>query len=272
MTPQRHLVLAAAALLSLGAGSASATVAQNGEVATHVSASAGDGFANDSHHDTWTNTPHDLATSASAFATSGANSVAAQSAVSAHWASASAGSVTASMGWTVDTPDVGLGAGATLSDSEGAADWSYKFTAEGFDEFNLAFDLQGTGNTFGLGGWNLLVSDETGNSFDQITLTGIGATGVAHDNLTLGHTYTVALFNNNAFFNPPQDVIFLRQAAADTTGGTGSEQDRFDWSITGSGGLNGGGVPEPSTWALAILGFGLTGGALRRRARPALAG
>jgi len=31
-----------------------------------------------------------------------------------------------------------------------------------------------------------------------------------------------------------------------------------------------GGVPEPSTWAMMLLGFGAMGFALRRRKRPAL--
>jgi hypothetical protein len=31
------------------------------------------------------------------------------------------------------------------------------------------------------------------------------------------------------------------------------------------------GVPEPSTWALMIAGFGLAGGALRRRVRSVAA-
>lgn len=31
-----------------------------------------------------------------------------------------------------------------------------------------------------------------------------------------------------------------------------------------------GGVPEPATWAMMVLGFGAVGGALRRRGRPAL--
>ena len=35
--------------------------------------------------------------------------------------------------------------------------------------------------------------------------------------------------------------------------------------LTGLGGVVGGGVPEPATWAMMIAGFGLTGVALRRR-------
>ena len=31
------------------------------------------------------------------------------------------------------------------------------------------------------------------------------------------------------------------------------------------------GVPEPTTWAMLVLGFGFTGGAMRRRGRPVLA-
>ena len=39
------------------------------------------------------------------------------------------------------------------------------------------------------------------------------------------------------------------------------EDGSFDWSISTSG------APEPATWALTILGFGLAGAGLRRHAR-----
>ena len=35
--------------------------------------------------------------------------------------------------------------------------------------------------------------------------------------------------------------------------------------LTGLGGVVGGGVPEPATWAMMITGFGLIGMAMRRR-------
>ncbi len=35
--------------------------------------------------------------------------------------------------------------------------------------------------------------------------------------------------------------------------------------------LPGGGVPEPATWAMMILGFGMAGGALRTTRRKAAA-
>ena len=39
----------------------------------------------------------------------------------------------------------------------------------------------------------------------------------------------------------------------------------FRWLVDGSATTGGGAVPEPATWALVILGFGLTGATLRRR-------
>ena len=41
--------------------------------------------------------------------------------------------------------------------------------------------------------------------------------------------------------------------------------DRLAISIYGFGGRGGGAVPEPATWAMLILGFGLAGSVLRRR-------
>ena len=43
--------------------------------------------------------------------------------------------------------------------------------------------------------------------------------------------------------------------------------DGLGWAI---GGVIGGAVPEPATWALLILGFGFVGGAMRQRARTSV--
>ncbi|MEO6716637.1 MAG: PEPxxWA-CTERM sorting domain-containing protein [Novosphingobium sp.] len=47
--------------------------------------------------------------------------------------------------------------------------------------------------------------------------------------------------------------------------------ESINWNLIGTGATRGGtpGVPEPSTWALSILGFGLVGGAMRRARQKA---
>lgn len=49
------------------------------------------------------------------------------------------------------------------------------------------------------------------------------------------------------------------------TWGAGSNQDSFTVNI-----LAAAGVPEPATWGMMIAGFGMIGGAMRRRRQPAL--
>jgi hypothetical protein len=50
--------------------------------------------------------------------------------------------------------------------------------------------------------------------------------------------------------------------------GFGNSVYDYNLSITGltATPVGGGGVPEPATWAMMIIGFGLVGGAMRRRA------
>jgi PEP-CTERM motif len=56
------------------------------------------------------------------------------------------------------------------------------------------------------------------------------------------------------------------------TGFDNTDFGDYTLAINGPGTVNvGGAVPEPTTWAMLLAGFGIVGGALRRRRRQALA-
>lgn len=79
--------------------------------------------------------------------------------------------------------------------------------------------------------------------------------------------------NGEAYFNDGEvgDRLYL----LDLTNGTTVDKGELELRLTGlTAGLVGGtpAVPEPATWAMMILGFGITGAALRRRRGPALDG
>ena len=79
-------------------------------------------------------------------------------------------------------------------------------------------------------------------------------TGQTRHNLLAGHTYTFAIVDEDI-----HNIEGIRPAV------TGREQGQFNWSISASG------APEPATWALSIVGFGLAGAGLRRRRGEKLA-
>ncbi|MFM6854318.1 MAG: PEPxxWA-CTERM sorting domain-containing protein, partial [Sphingopyxis sp.] len=54
-----------------------------------------------------------------------------------------------------------------------------------------------------------------------------------------------------------------------STGGTSSGLIGSTGGASSSGGIVAPGVPEPGVWAMMIIGFGMVGGALRRRGRAA---
>lgn len=122
-----------------------------------------------------------------------------------------------------------------------------------------------TSNAFLLPGWGIFggtatntATDTTDIDFDSVMLT----------NTTTGDTYT-GTFNNGFFsiaFSGPDTVeaglftLTLGGIAQTFTGLPPSYP-----SIGGSASFFAAAVPEPATWALFILGFGMIGAGLRRR-------
>lgn len=137
-----------------------------------------------------------------------------------------------------------------------------------------------------------------------LDLIGFGARGSIFQTIdtVVGRTYNVSFaFSHNLFGGPGSasaefaayDVLQNNQLYGEVVHASGSPTN-LDWKIfTGqfvatssstmigfnnlTGAENAGvlldavsvaGVPEPSTWALMILGFGLVGGAMRRRQQP----
>ena len=64
---------------------------------------------------------------------------------------------------------------------------------------------------------------------------------------------------------------FLRLVGQLNPGGNGTGDGLITGSLTFTASQAPGGVPEPATWALLILGFGTVGGAMRRRSRMRVA-
>lgn len=124
----------------------------------------------------------------------------------------------------------------------------------------------------------------------NLDLVGYGSTGAIAQSIhtVAGKTYTVSIAysSNNGINGPTADVTFNGATIGSVTG-THAWQT-FTTTFTGTGttasfgvnetfGANNGGVfldnlsvsgavPEPATWALLIVGFGMVGVAARRRA------
>ena len=265
MSFSRHFLTCAAGAFFIGvvATPASATVARNGTVAQRASTTLGEsGAVVVAHDDAWDGAIRDLTASARSDQTIGQNMVDAHSSILAHWDTADSGYVSLTdHGWTTTGSDPEqLSQNIELNIFEGGApDWTYSFTAEGFDTFTLASHISGSGgnDNVGLGFWSLTFAEEGGPA-DVVTLHQFLATNPDQTNffshqLIAGRTYHVSLRSDEG--------RFIAGVGADRVA---DETARFDWRITGSGGV-GDGVPEPSTWALAIVGFGMVGSAVRRR-------
>lgn len=179
----------------------------------------------------------------------------AHSLVEAHWNDDNAGGlIVVDGGWALPAQTAAnqefVG---SVENSTGAPAWSYTFSVDTNSVFDIGLHLVGTGATNGMGLWTLDVFDNgVGPRLTQLafqeTNEGFDVTGHASQQLRAGHTYTLALVNEDL-----HAIEGIRPAV------TAREQGQFNWSIAASG------APEPATWALSILGFGLAGSALRRR-------
>jgi hypothetical protein len=165
--------------------------------------------------------------------------------VQATWASADAGTIDIQWGWQSAVSGVSSAVDTNLT----RADWTYNFTATGNGTFSGNYRVTGQGNnTFGLqpiyGDEDVPFGPYGGDVFDP---TGSGSFSIG---LVSGQTYNMRFRNNG-------NVSSGNGYTAD-----GSARAIIDWKIAYN---NVGGVPEPTSWAMLITGFGLVGATARRR-------
>jgi len=167
----------------------------------------------------------------------------------ATWDSADAGAVAVAISREIDI-DKGSAPQLELLVN---ADWDYFFTADQDGTFNLSylFDRDG-GDLTGLGNWVFEIKGPDG--LEDIDLTrSFGDSHQLSVALKAGQNYAVSLFDLDE--NHARDGKHLN----------GGYTARFDWSISPAAA-----APEPSAWALMLVGVGLTGAGLRRRRKTFL--
>ena len=172
----------------------------------------------------------------------------------ATWASPNAGTVNfTNYGWTfgVNDPTTTLSA-ANLVNGRGGDDWTYSFTATQNGKIILDYNSSFAGGTdeFGLWGWGVDFTG-SGSGFPVLSAFDPTQSGVFTGILVAGQTYTIGLNGN--------PNVSVKGPGGDFSG---YMDGSFSWSITG-------GVPEPSTWAMLMLGFAGLGFAGYRQSKRA---
>lgn len=247
-TPPIRFPLAAMAL-SLAAGAVQAATPLAATMSVQAQAKVGDVEVLDLSTSSWGALLSPLAIGANATATDNAgNAASAQGYGNAGWSSANAGGISfEGYGWNWSpAADPGPATLTTLNTAQ--PDWSYTFVAGPGDTlFSMRFNVFASGYTFGLQGWRISIEGgPEGTRFGPGLLVDDPTTSGVYDaTLTPGETYT-AFLRNNA--NISTSSAFALE---------GQMNGNFAWTI--------GVVPEPSTYALMVLGLAGVGAMVRRR-------
>ncbi len=220
---------------------AAATLASGASATTFVSAAVNSG-ANASYNgnvDVATATQSTLVpTNFGVSSLASVDGASAYNVVRASFGSADSGTIDMSWGWTIGDNS----AGGSLVETNLAypRNWTYSFVATSNGRFSGTYDVVGSGNTFGL--QQLYATDDfnvifNGTVFDP---SGSGSFSVP---LIAGNNYTFSVANFGNLTNGSNTVAEANASII--------------WTISS--------VPEPSSWAMLITGFGLVGVAARRR-------
>jgi PEP-CTERM motif len=256
MTPIKPIAGAASALalLTLSGLPAGATTPVSGALNAVANSTINDTTISDLQNFSWSGVPTTLSTSVLATVVNGGDFITTSGDATASWASPDAGSVTfLDYGWnfSVNDPTTTLSA-SNLTQGRGGDDWTYTFTATSNGTIILTYNstFSGGNDAFGLWGWNVDFSG-SGSGFPVLSANDPTQDGVFTGILVAGQTYTIGLNGNpNISTNGPIDI-------------SGYMNGSFSWQITASG------VPEPSTWAMLMLGFAGFGFAGYRQSKRA---
>lgn len=123
------------------------------------------------------------------------------------------------------------------------------------------------------GGANSGIFWNVGSSATLGTTTSFAGNILADQSITLNNSASILC--GRAIALNAAVTMDTNTVSADCTGAGALGSDRVDFGSQGFSGFGGmtdvGAVPEPGTWAMMLVGFGLLGGAMRRQRRETLA-